>query len=82
MAGESPKSKTQRAYEAFSLASLGLEMGVAVFLGWALGQWLDRKFGTDPWLMLFFLLIGVAAGFKAVFRVVRQAKSDFEESNE
>jgi len=55
------------------LSSIGLEMGVAVALGWAIGRWLDGRFGTQPWLMLTFLLLGVAAGFKGVYAAAREA---------
>lgn len=54
-------------------SSVGLEMGVAVLIGWALGSWLDRRFGTAPWLMIVFLLFGVAAGFKGLYRAAREA---------
>ena len=83
---ERPKKKGERIVEAYFLASIGLEMGVAVFIGWAVGHWLDQKFGTDPWLMLVFLLIGVAAGFKPVIKLAikanAQAKSQSDESNQ
>jgi ATP synthase protein I len=49
-------------------------MGLAVVLGWFMGHWLDGKLGTDPYLMLLFVMCGVAAGFKGVIRVARQAK--------
>ena len=82
MTASSQKTKGQRIFHAYSLMSLGLEMGVAIFLGWALGNWLDQKFDTEPWLMLFFLLIGIAAGFRGMLRAARQANSAIEESNE
>jgi len=66
-------------WRAASLASIGLEMGVAVVVGWWFGQFLDRKLGTDPWLMIVFLLFGVGAAFKAVIREARRIQS---ESNE
>jgi len=58
--------------KAFRFASVGLEMGVAVAIGWGIGTWLDSKLGTKPWLMLVFLLFGVAAGFKAVYTAARK----------
>ena len=82
MTPASPETKSQRAVTAFSFASVGLEMGVAVFLGWALGQWLDQKFDTEPWLMLVFVLAGVGAGLKAILRAANQARSQFDESNQ
>ncbi len=71
-----PEEKISELYNAASAASIGLEMGLAVVLGWFIGQWLDGKFGTDPYLMLFFVCIGVAAGFKGVLRVARQMKRE------
>ncbi|HTE52365.1 MAG TPA: AtpZ/AtpI family protein [Kofleriaceae bacterium] len=62
-------------------ASLGLEMGVAAFIGWGIGYWLDLQLGTQPWLMLVFLLLGVAAGFKGVFRAAREAQEMMREAD-
>jgi F0F1-type ATP synthase assembly protein I len=74
-----------RFFRAASLASLGLEMGIAVAVGWWVGSWLDKKLGTDPYLMILFLLFGVGAAFLGVFRTLRQieneARQDAAESN-
>ena len=45
-------------------SSIGLAVAIAIFLGLALGLFLDRYFGTKPWLMIAGLLLGVAAGFR------------------
>ncbi len=65
---------TQRFFEAASVASLSLEMGLAILAGWWVGQYLDTRFDTEPWLMILFLLLGVAAAFKAIFRTAKQAQ--------
>jgi ATP synthase protein I len=75
------ESKVKKAYTSFSVAAVGLEMGVSVAVGLAIGYFLDRELETAPYLTLLFLLFGVAAGFKALFRVARQAKSASGESN-
>ena len=49
-------------------------MAVATAIGWGIGYWLDLQFGSYPWLMLVFLLLGVAAGFKGVFRAAKEAQ--------
>jgi ATP synthase protein I len=49
-------------------------MAVATAIGWGIGYWLDLQLGTYPWLMLVFLLLGVAAGFKGVFRAAKEAQ--------
>lgn len=56
-------------------------MAVATFIGWGIGYWLDLQLGTDPWLMLVFLLLGVAAGFKGVFRAAREAQEMMREAD-
>lgn len=69
-------SRTSRAYSAAQYASLGIEMAVAVLIGWWLGLKGDDYFDTEPWLMLFGLLIGVAAGFRGLIRAANQLQSD------
>jgi ATP synthase protein I len=60
-------------YNALSASSVGLELGLSVVLCILLGVWLDGKLGTQPWLMLVLLGIGLAAGFRSVMRSVRRA---------
>jgi F0F1-type ATP synthase assembly protein I len=55
---------------------LGIFFGVAVVIGWAGGHWLDRRWHTDPWLSMAGLLIGVAAGFRELYRISKQALKD------
>ncbi len=38
------------------------------------GMWLDRRLGTQPWLMLLFLVLGLVAGFRRVLRAVARAE--------
>jgi ATP synthase protein I len=66
--------KVARGWSLLKFSSLGIEMAVATFIGWGIGYWLDLQLGTEPWLMLVFLLLGVAAGFKGVFRAAREAQ--------
>ena len=51
--------------------SCGFLMAISVLLGYYVGHLLDRHFGTDPWLMLLCLLLGVVLGFVGLFRVAR-----------
>lgn len=53
-----------------------LEMGVSVAVGIGIGYWLDSIFGTSPWLMLFWLVAGVVAGFRSLIRVVRRLEQE------
>jgi F0F1-type ATP synthase assembly protein I len=58
-----------RRYLRFS--TVGLELGLAVIIGLLVGQWLDARLGTEPWLLLLFLLFGMVAGFRSVYRLAR-----------
>ena len=60
-------------YQALSASSVGLELGISVLIGLLGGLWLDDRFGTEPWLMLACLVIGLIAGFRGVLRAVARA---------
>ena len=49
-------------------ASTSLVAAVGVFTG--LGIWLDRKFGTTPWLTLVGVIVGMTGGFISFFKTV------------
>jgi len=53
------------------VSAIGLEMAVAIVIGYLIGRWLDRRFDCKPWLTLVFLLVGVAAGFRGLIRVAQ-----------
>jgi ATP synthase protein I len=63
----------KRFYSALSASSVGLELGLSVVISVLFGMWLDGKLGTAPWLMLAWLGVGLAAGFRGVLRAVRRA---------
>ena len=52
---------------------IGIQFPVAIALGYFFGSWLDRLFGTDPWLTIIFALFGITAGFVNLFRITAQA---------
>jgi ATP synthase protein I len=74
----------RRAYEYLSNSSVGLELGISVILGLLFGYWLDRQLGTEPWMMILFLVFGFIAGMRGVMRAVkrsdRAAARDAEEA--
>jgi len=62
-------------------SSLGLAFPIAIVIGYFLGRWLDRIFGTDPWLTVVFSIFGIAGGFLNAFRTaVRIGREEDEAS--
>lgn len=57
---------------ALAVASVGVEMAVAIGVGWWVGSWLDRQLGTGPWLMYLWLALGIAAAFRGLWRTARK----------
>lgn len=56
-----------------NIASIGIHLVAATFIGLGIGLYLDKLFSTTPWLMLIFLLFGIAAGFKNIFVQAKKA---------
>ncbi len=61
--------------EGMEVASVGLEMGGCVAVGWLFGSWLDAKLGTAPFGMTFFVMCGFGAAIKGLLRVVKKARA-------
>ena len=49
--------------------SLGFAFPAAIGAGVGIGWWLDRLFGTRPWLTAVFGALGVIAAFINLFRI-------------
>ncbi len=53
-----------------AFASVGFEMAASLLvLGFA-GYWLDGRFGTEPWLLVAGLLVGIAVALVGLYRRV------------
>lgn len=59
-----------------SMAGLGIQFVITVMAFLFLGQWLDRRLGTIPWLLLLGVLLGAALGMWNMVRAARQAEND------
>lgn len=61
---------------------LGIFFGISVVLGYYAGHWADQRWHTDPWLGIVGLLLGVAAGFRELYRVAKLATREDRKSEE
>lgn len=50
------------------LSSLALMLPSSIAVGLFFGYWLDKRLGTDPWMLMIFTLLGVASGLIALVR--------------
>jgi ATP synthase protein I len=48
--------------------TIGIQLAVAVVAFFFLGQWLDGKFGTSPWLMITGATLGAVGGMISFLR--------------
>ncbi len=54
------------------LSSMGISMVVATFIGLYIGVYLDSIFSTKPWFTIIFLIIGIAAGFRNIYILIKK----------
>lgn len=55
-------------------SSLGLSMALSVFIGLAIGIYLDRVFDVTPWLTLVFLVMGIIAGYRNIALAIKKIR--------
>lgn len=46
-------------------------LAVSPIVGWWIGSWLDGYFGTTPYLSYGLLLLGIVAGIREFYRIVK-----------
>ena len=56
------------------VSTVGLSMALAIGLGAVIGYYLDKEFGTKPWLFFVFLGFGIAAAFRNLYIMYKKAK--------
>ena len=70
MEEETRRSLRELAY----FSSIGLSVALSIFIGLAIGLWLDRKFGTSPWLMFTGLGMGIVAGYRNIGLAIKRSR--------
>ncbi len=57
-----------------AISSLGLMLPSSIAVGLFLGYYLDKFFGTRPWLLLVFFILGIVSGFYSLIRGLNKFK--------
>lgn len=58
------------------LTSLVLMLPSSIAVGLFIGYFLDKLFGTQPWLLLLFTVLGVVSGFYSLLRGLSKYKDE------
>lgn len=83
--GQKPSGRKEQKREFFRLlgvaSTVGINLVISTFVGFAIGYFvLDRLFNTFPWFTMIFLITGIAAGFKYLFKVVQKIGNNKDKS--
>jgi len=65
-----------------SYSSLGLEMGLCVAIGIAIGYFLDRYFMTSPYLTIIFMIFGIVAAMKSIYQLMKRLEKENERNKD
>lgn len=68
-------------HQRIDTASLGLEMGGAVGLGYFVGSWVDKSLEVAPWGSVFFIIVGFGTAIKAFARVVSRYRREIAQQD-
>ena len=63
---------------ASEFAGVGLQFAASIIVFLLAGQWLDRRLGTAPWLLIVGVFFGAGGGFYSMYRklMAAQARED------
>lgn len=76
---KSPKDGRRNLRAIGLLGVIPMLIGVGPMIGYFIGDWLDNKFGTGPYLMILFIAIGFGAAVKETIKIIKEADRKPEE---
>ena len=62
------------------VGALGIELAASTVIGLLGGRWLDGKLGTEPWLSIVGLILGVVAGFRSLYQTAKSQNRKLSET--
>jgi ATP synthase protein I len=69
------KKETRRYIQELAyFSTIGLSVALSIFIGLAIGVYLDRRWDTSPWLTLIFIGLGIAAGYKNLGLAIKKSR--------
>ena len=77
---EKEDSRLRQVKQIGALTAVPIILLVGPFIGFFVGDWIDRKFQLHPWGTVLFLILGFVASGREIFRLLNQIlKEDQEE---
>lgn len=57
---------------------LAVSMVMCVIVGYLMGQFLDKTFSTSPTFLIIFIIMGVIASYRTLFKISKKEWTDEE----
>ena len=76
MTQDTDKNDRPEWFKKLEYSSVGIEMGMSVAVGAAIGYYLDQWLGTEPYMLFLWFFAGVGSGFMALLRTLKKLKAD------
>jgi ATP synthase protein I len=60
------------------VSTMGISMVLALVIAIAIGYYLDKWFQTSPLFFLIFMILGIVAGFRNIYIIMKRAEKDLK----
>jgi len=60
------------------VSTMGISMVLALVISIAIGYYLDKWFQTSPWFFLIFMVLGIVAGFRNIYVIMKRTEKDLK----
>jgi ATP synthase protein I len=60
------------------VSTMGISMVLALVISIAIGYYLDKWFQTSPLFFLIFMVLGIVAGFRNIYVIMKRTEKDLK----
>jgi ATP synthase protein I len=73
------KEETRKYIKLLAMAStMGISMVMAMVIAIAIGYYIDKWFQTSPVFFLIFMVLGIVAGFRNIYVIMKRTEKDLK----
>jgi F0F1-type ATP synthase assembly protein I len=62
------------------LGTIPILLAVGPLVGFFIGKWLDSKLGTEPYLLILFLIFGFISSGREIYKLIKRAEKESEDN--